>query len=106
MQHDLSGLLFIHAEKPLEDVDHKFHGREVIIEQKHLEQWRPFEFWLGLFNCKVVVRAVRGGIRHVCLIRSRLNPVIWILPPSRLFTLPLITVIGAMLTGSCTLTVA
>ena len=40
LEHDSRGTFAIHAEKFLQNDDHEVHGREVIVEQKHLEQGR------------------------------------------------------------------
>ena len=76
MQHDLRCLFLIHVEKTRENINHEFHGREIIIEEKHLEKRGPFQLWPGFLDRNVAVRVVRVGVRHFLMERGGVGAIL------------------------------
>ena len=52
-QHNVGGLLTVHAEKRLQHFNHKFHGGVVVVDEYDFEQGRPCQFRLALLQRKV-----------------------------------------------------
>ncbi len=75
-QHYLSGFLPVHTKKDLQHLNHKFHWRVIIVEQRHLPKWRFRQFWLIRRNdyayFSVILRILTTGcylifIHHTAL---------------------------------------
>lgn len=50
MQHDLGCSLPVLVKEPFQNMDNKFHGRVVVIQQQHAVHARPLGLRLGLGN--------------------------------------------------------
>lgn len=70
MEHDLRRSFLIHAEESLENIDHEFHGSEIIIEKENLEQRWPLKSRLRLLNNKIVDGFVCLSLAHVLAVNN------------------------------------
>lgn len=84
MQHHACGLIRVHLEKCLQHMDDKFHGRIVIIQQKHLVQVRLLRFGARA-RCQADTRGAASFIvivlRHIYLHHPKIGQAMPTLQP-------------------------
>ena len=76
MQHDSCCLIGVHLEKRLQHVNHEFHWRVIVVEQKHLIQARLLRFWprtRGKAYARGAASFVIIILRHISLHLSKIG---------------------------------